>query len=249
MIAPLFPELKTLGEQASIIGKVTLQRRNFTWEMELENAGLTGVDFGQLTAGLDKRVAGGGWIWCQQAAINDRGLRSMSGIINIERGRIDQRLLSDSGRYLGVSLPREVQFAQVPLHSFEQLRVTFAISPQQLIFGGLVEKSIDGSRKFQPGTLIADAAGELAISRGAQPLPLQNVVALLSDAPEVSTVSAQIPSTIVPKGWLAQKAAWWLPIASTSTLETSHHPKYERGNTTPNVANEETDVRLSRMPE
>ncbi len=239
LIAPLFPEFKALGEQAAVVGNISLQRRHRTWEIGLENAYLIRVDFGQLNTGVEKRIAGTGWVFCERGVITDSGLQYMAGGIGIERGRIDERLLSASQRYLGVTLPSEVQVAQVRLHSFEQLQITFEISPQRLRFVGLVQKSADGTRSFQPGTIIADAAGELAMRVSDEPVPLQNVLALLSDMPEVTTAAAQLSPNLVPVGWLAQQAAWWLPLRASPPPDQPALPETDDNNA----------VRLSRTPQ
>jgi hypothetical protein len=241
LISPLLPELKTLGEHTAIAGNISLHRRNNAWELSLENTYLAGIDFGQLTYGLEKRVVGNGMIWCQQAQVTDRGLQYVAGVLGIDRGRIDERWLTASQHYLGVALPREVQVAQVHTHSFEQLQLTFEITSQRLRFAGLVKSTTDGSRGLRPGTILADAAGELAIRASDEPIPLQNVIGLLSDSSGVTTAGAFVPSGFVPTGWLAQAAVRWLPLGTASSAAQPGAPSLD--------AAEDAPVRLSRNPQ
>jgi hypothetical protein len=114
---------------------------------------------------------------------------------------------------LGVALSRTVQAAHSE-QSFEQLQAMFEISPGILKLAGDVKKTLGDStgrsRPLPPGTLIADAAGEIAVRSNYEAMPLQNLVSALNYGQGVTTASANLHADST--SWLAQRAVWWLPL-------------------------------------
>ncbi len=137
----------------------------------------------------------------------------------VQHGRIDEPLLTASQQLLGIELPRQVQTADVQLHSFEQLRAMFEIAPGTIKLAGGIETTLPetGSRKLAPGTLIADAAGEIAVRSSYEAMPLKNLVAALGYGQTV-VANGEGDNGSFEKAWFAQRAAWWLPLETNQTL-------------------------------
>ena len=212
LISPVLPFVQQLGDRAVFQGKLALRQRDSAWEANITQSFLVGVDFGRLTAGLNSCVTGEGFIWCENFMVTDAGLQNAYGKASVEHGRIDNNLLNASQHTLKVELP-SVQSANVGLHSFEQLQAIFDIAPGTFRLAGGVEKTLPDTqgrtRQLPLGTLIADAAGPIAVRSNFEPMPLQNLLnALVYDA-GVTTASANSPN---PASWLAQRAVWWLPL-------------------------------------
>ena len=219
MISPVLPIVRELGPNAVFQGRVAVHQRNKAWQLNVTQSWFAGVDFGQLTSRIDSRITGDGWLWCENLKVTDRGLLNVSGGVMVKHGRIDESLLNASQQLLGVHLPRQVQMADVRLHSFEQLRAMFEISPGVFKLAGDVEQPLErsGARRMEPGTLIADAAGELAIRSSYEPIPIENLVAALGFGQTVSAAAVN-DSGDFEKTWFAQRAAWWLPLEADEPL-------------------------------
>ncbi len=219
LIAPVFPLVQSLGQHAVFQGRLAVHQRNKAWQVSVSQSWFAGVDFGQLTSRIASRITGDGWIWCEGLNVTDRGLQTAAGGVMVKHGRIEGNLLNASQRLLGVALPRPVQVADVRLHSFEQLRAMFEIAPGTFKLAGGVEKTLEtsGAKQLTPGTLIADAAGGLAVRSSYEPMPIQNLVAALGFGQTVSSASAT-DSGDFEKTWFAQRAAWWLPLENEPPL-------------------------------
>jgi hypothetical protein len=219
LISPVFPLVQQLGDRALFLGNLSLHQRNNTWQADVTKSSLKGIDFGRLASGLDFRFTGEGSLEFKNVRVTDRGLQYALCLVTADYGRIDGNLLIASQQMLGVSLPRPVQTANVELHSFDQLRAWFEIAPGTLSLVGGIEHSLPdkiGPRRLVPGTMIADAAGEIAVRSSIEPMPLQNLVSTLAYSQGVSVASANSSANSV--GWLAQRAVWWLPLENSRTL-------------------------------
>lgn len=221
LISPVLPLAKQLGPAAIFMGQLSLHQRNHAWQINLSKSWFAGIDFGQLSSSIGTRLTGNGRIWCESLKVTERGLQNIIGGVIVEHGRIDENLLNASERLLGVTLPRQVQMANVEWHSFEKLCGMFEISPGLLKLAGAVEPT--ALRTLPPGTLISDAAGEIAVrAEYEKPIPLQNLAAALGYAPSVATASATSgPSgttNSLDSSWFAQRAAWWLPLGGAEPL-------------------------------
>lgn len=219
IISPVLPIVRELGPHAVFQGRLAMHQRNKAWQVNVTQSWFAGVDFGQLTSRIDSRLTGDGWLWCENLKVTDRGLVQMSGGVMVKHGRIDESLLNASQQLLGVQLPRQVQMADVRLHSFEQLRAMFEIAPGIFKIAGDVERTLEGSgsRPLKPGTLIADAAGEIAVRASYEAIPIENLVAALGFGQTVAA-SAANDNGEFEKTWFAQRAAWWLPLDTTEPL-------------------------------
>ncbi len=228
LIWPALPCLEKLGDNAVFQGKLTVNQRNQVWEANVSQSWIAGIDFGKLTSGTDYRVTGHGFVWCENLRVNHRGLQHAYGKVTVEHGRIDSKLLGASHRSLEVELPRPVHVANVDLHSFEQLQAIIEIAPGTFKLAGGIEKtlsdSLGRSRPLVPGTLVADAAGELAIRANFEAMPLHKLVEALSYDQGVTTASGGSAENAVGTGsWIAQRAALWLPL--------EYHPSLTRADT------------------
>ena len=219
LISPVLPVVQQLGDGAVFLGQLSLHQRNNAWQVNVTKSWLAGIDFGRLTSGLDSYVTDGNLIWFENLKVTDRGLQTAAGGVTVKHGRIDGNLLLASQQALGVALPRVAQVKNVE-QSFEQLQAMFEISPGVFKLYGGVEQTLPDSagrsRPLTPGTLIADAAGEIAVHANFDPLPLHNLVSVLSFDQGVTTASAN--SSNLAAGWLAQRAVWWLPLEKSQSL-------------------------------
>ena len=127
---------------------------------------LAGVDYSGMTAGIDSYVTDGNLIWFDNLKLTNRGLQNAKGGVKIRHGRINGDLLIASQQTLGVNLPRTVQTAGAA-QSFEQMEALFEITPGVFQLSGCLANTlpdaVGNSRPLMPGTLIADAAGEIAV--------------------------------------------------------------------------------------
>lgn len=207
LLADALPSIRNLGSDAQFMGRLELIAREQDWQAEFKNAFLTQIDFGQLSAHSTVRLSGQGLLWMEQAAVNSIGLQKCSAVLRIGEGRIDQSLLSATQRWLGVSLPREIEQAHVQMHSFNQLEIGFAVGLNELKFIGRVDNS---------GTIVADSVGSIAVRSNGAPIPLQNVVGCLHDA----SSSVNTASTFSSGNWLTSAAARWLPLLGSPQAAT-----------------------------
>ena len=217
LISPVLPVIQQLGDRAVFLGQLSLHQRNNAWQANVSKSWLAGIDFGRLTLGLDSYVTDGNLIWFENLKVTDRGLHTAVGGVTVKHGRIDGNLLIASQNTLGVTLPRAVHNVE---QSFEQLQAMFEISPGVFKLYGGVEQTLPDtagrSRPLTPGTLMADAAGEIAVHANFEPIPLQNLVSLLNYGQGVTTASSN--SAPPSASWLAQRAVWWLPLEKSQPL-------------------------------
>lgn len=219
LVSPVLPDILRLGDRAVFRGKLSLNQRNNAWQVNVTKSWLGGIDFGRWTSGFNSFVTGGGLIWCESFKVTDRGLQHAYGKVTVQDGRIDSNLVKACQQSLGVNMLPPVQTANVEVHSFEQLQAFFEIAPGTFRLAGGIETTrpdAEGrSRPLVPGTLIADAAGEIAYRSNFEPMPIQNLVSALDygqGAPAVTTASTG------SVGWLAQRAVWWLPLEKSQSL-------------------------------
>lgn len=228
LISPVFPSVQRLGDRAIFLGKISIFQRNNTWQANVTKSWLAGVDYSRITSGIDSHVTDGNLIWFESLKVTDRGLQNAKGGLKVIHGRIDGDLLVASQHALGVTLPRTVQTAGL-VQSFEQMQALFEISPGVFKLSGCLEKTLPdtlgNARALAPGTLIADAAGEIAIrSDFDDELPLQNLINALGHNKEVAAAAGVSSDS---DDWLPQRAVWWLPLEKPQSLtqaDTSNEP-------------------------
>lgn len=221
LVSPMFPFVQRLGDQTIFLGKLSVYQRNNAWQANVTQSWLAGVDLSQITSRIESYVTDRNLIWFDNLKVTDRGLQSATGGVKVNHGRIDCDLLVASQQVLGVSLPRATQnFSGA--QSFEQFLALFDISPGIFKLSGCLEQTLPdamgNSRPLAPGTMIADAAGEIAVrSDFAEPMPIQRLVSVLGQQ-DVTTASATSADSA---DWLAQRAVWWLPIEKPQSLTRS----------------------------
>lgn len=218
LVSPALPEILRLGDHAVFRGKLSLTQRNSAWQVNLSDSLIGGIDFGRWTSGLNSFVTGEGLISCENFKVTDRGLQYAYGKVTAEDGRINGNLLKACQQRLGVTVLPPVQTSNVAVHSFEQLQAYFEIAPGTIkLVGGVETTRPDAygrSRPLAPGTLIADAAGEIAHRSSIESIPIQNLVSTL-DYGQVVPATANSTGSV---SWLAQRAVWWLPLERTQPL-------------------------------
>jgi hypothetical protein len=220
LIAPVFPFAQKLGERAIFLGKLSLYQRNNAWQVNLTNSWLAGVNYSRIHTGIDSHVTDGNLVWFENLKVTDRGLQNARGGIKVVHGRIDGALLTATQQTLGVKLPRAIQTVGVA-QSFEQLEALFEISPGVFQLTGCLENTLPDasgvSRPLAPGTLIADAAGEIAIRANYdEPMSMQSLVSALEYNRGVTTASNPSPDN--SPLWLTPQSLWWLPLEKPQSL-------------------------------
>jgi len=223
LVAPVFPFVQRLGDRAIFLGKLSLYQRNNAWQANVTKSWLAGVDFSRITSRIESYVTEKNLIWFDNLKVTDRGLQNAAGGIKVNHGRIDCDLLIAGQQALGVSLPRVTQMAG-RAQSFEQFLALFEVSPGTFKLSGCLEETLPdtfgNSRPLAPGTLIADAAGEIAVrSDFDEPMPMQSLISALGYGQGVVTASATSADSA---DWFAQRAVWWLPLEKPQSLTQSN---------------------------
>lgn len=215
LISPVLPVAQRLGDRAIFLGTLSLYQTNSGWLFNLKDSWLVNVDYSKINPGIVSHVTNDNFVRLDNLTVTDHGLHKAKGGIKVVHGRIDGDLLNASQQTLGVNLTRPVKTAGVA-QSFEQFGASFEIETKQGIFklcGGLqntLPDSLGVSRPLAPGTLVADASGEIAVrSNYDELLPLQSLVTTLEYHQGVTTASAT--SSDNPANWFTSNSNWWLP--------------------------------------
>lgn len=223
LIAPVFPQAQMLGDRAIFLGNLSLYQRNNAWQVNLTKSWLAGVDYSCVNFGIESHVTDRNLVWFENLKVTDRGLQNAKGGIKVMHGRIAGDLLLASQQHLGVELPRTVQAAGVA-QSFEQLEALFEISPGVFQLSGCLEQTLPDtlgvSRPLAPGTLIADAAGEIALRANYdERMSLHCLLSALEYRAGVTTASGvSSVSEDSSAKWFTSQATWWLPLQKPQSL-------------------------------
>ncbi len=190
-IRPLIPATAKLGNRASMRGMFAVSQYGNQWKCTLKNAMFNEVDFASLTTQSAHSMVGTGWIWIDQAEVSSRAVQLLSGWIQVDNGRLAISTLQAAEQLLAIELPRTIQ-ANVSSLLFGKLLCRFRLDTSGLAFEG----GMQASEKLKGNTLLADAAGTLAVKKNTSLIPIQNVYQLIQSGGPVVTASTQSSGTI-----------------------------------------------------